>query len=331
MQGRVNPNDVPHSSSPNNNMPRILTIAAAQSGPVSSDQSRRDVIDRLIAQMREAHAKGCNLIVYTECALTPFFPHWWIEDEAELDAWFEHELPGPATQPLFDEAALLGIGFHLGYAELAIESGVKHRYNSCVLVGADGRIIGKYRKIHLPGHEEHRPHNPFQNLEKRYFEVGNLGFRTWRAFGGVVGLCICNDRRWAEAYRILALQGAELILLGYNTPDHIPEHPEMDSLVEFHHLLAMQAGAYQNGCWVVGVGKAGVEEGVGQIGHTAIIAPSGEIMARSATLDNELVIHRCDLDLVKPYKESLFHFGRNRRIEHYQIIASQTDAAPPSV
>ena len=311
-------------------MPRHLTIAAAQSGPISRNATRADVVARLIDQMREARARGCDLIVFTECALTPFFPHWWIEDEAELDAWFESELPGPATQPLFDEAARLGIGFCLGYAELAMEEGAKHRYNSSVLVGGDGRIIGKYRKIHLSGHVEHRPHNPFQNLEKRYFEVGNLGFRTWRAFGGVVGMCICNDRRWAETYRVLALQGAEIVLLGYNTPAHIPEYPEIDHLNDFHHLLSMQAGAYQNGCWVVGVAKAGVEEGVSQIGETAIVAPSGEIVARSSTMDEELVVHRCDLDLVKPYKESLFNFANNRRIEHYQAITTQTAAVPPA-
>ena len=251
-------------------MSRHLTIAAAQSGPIPRDATRSEVVARLVEQMREARARGCDLIVYTECALTAFFPHWWIEDEKELDAWYETEMPGSATQPLFDEAARLGIGFHLGYAELAVEGEKKHRYNSSVLVGPDGRIIGKYRKIHLPGHSDHRPKNPFQNLEKRYFEPGDLGFRTWRAFGGVVGMCICNDRRWAETYRVLALQGAEIILLGYNTPDHFPEHPEVDHLTDFHHLLSMQAGAYQNGCWVVGVAKAGVEEGVSQIGQTEI-------------------------------------------------------------
>jgi predicted amidohydrolase len=310
-------------------MPRYLTIAAAQSGPISRTATRAEVVDGLIRQMRAARARDCDLIVYTEVALTAFFAHWWIEDEAELDAWFEREMPGPATQPLFDEAARLGIGFYLGYAELAVEDGVKHRYNSSVLVGPDGRVIGKYRKIHLPGHVEHRPGNPFQNLEKRYFEVGDLGFPASRAFGGIVGMCICNDRRWAETYRVLALQGAELVLLGYNTPAHIPEHSELDRLAEFQHLLSMQAGAYQNGCWVVGVAKAGLEEGVDQIGATAIIAPSGEIVARSSTLGEELVIHRCDLDLVKPYKESLFHFARNRRIEHYQAIAMQTAAVLP--
>src|SRR3954463_5785763 len=310
-------------------MPRFLSIAAAQSGPISRQTSRAEVVGRLVDQMREARARGCELIVFTECALTAFFPHWWIEDEAELDAWFERELPGPATQPLFDEAAQLGLGFCLGFAELALEAGTKHRFNTSVLVGPDGRIIGKYRKIHLPGHVEHRPGNPFQNLEKRYFEVGDLGFPAWRAFGGVLGMCICNDRRWAETYRVLALQGAELILLGYNTPAHFPEYPEVDRLTEFQHLLSMQAGAYQNGCWVVGVAKAGVEEGVEQIGATAIIAPSGEIVARSSTRGDELSVYRCDLDLVKPYKEGIFHFAEHRRIEHYQLIATQAGATPP--
>lgn len=310
-------------------MPRYLTIAAAQSGPISRATPRADTVARLVEQMRAARAQGCELIVFTECALTAFFPHWWIDDEAELDTWFEREMPGPDTQPLFDEAARLGIGFYLGYAELAVEAGVKHRYNSSVLVGPDGRIIGRYRKIHLPGHHEHRPANPFQNLEKRYFEVGNLGFPTWRAFGGVVGMCICNDRRWAETYRVLALQGAELVLLGYNTPAHIPEFPQLDRLTDFHHLLSMQAGAYQNGCWVVGVAKAGVEEGVSQIGATAIVSPDGEIVAQSTTRDEELVIHRCDLDLVKPSKDTLFNFARNRAIQHYQLITTQAGATPP--
>jgi len=309
-------------------MPRYLTLAAAQSGPISRHASRAEVVARLIDQLREAHARGCELIVFTECALTAFFGHWWIDNEDELDFWYEKSMPSADTQPLFDEAARLGIGFYLGYAELAIESGQKHRYNTCVLVDRRGQIVGKYRKIHLPGHADHRPHNPFQNLEKRYFEVGNLGFRTWRAFGGVVGMCICNDRRWAETYRVLALQGAELVLLGYNTPDHIPEEPQLDHLQNFQHLLSMQAGAYQNGCWVVGVAKAGEEEGVRQIGQTAIIAPSGEIVARSATLSEELVVYRLDLDLVRPYKERLFNFAQHRRIEHYQIIATQTGASP---
>lgn len=299
-----------------------MTIAAAQSGPVARSNDRTDVVERLITQMRQAYQQGCQLIVFTECALTAFFPHWWIDDERELDAWFEQQMPGPDTQPLFDEAARLQMGFHLGYAELASVDGRKKRFNSSILVGTDGHILRKHRKIHLPGHEEHRPHNPFQNLEKRYFNVGNLGFQTCNAFDGIIGMCICNDRRWPETYRVLGLGGVELILLGYNTPDHHPDHPEFDHLSDFHHQLCMQAGAYQNGTWVVAVGKAGVEEGISQIGLTSIIAPSGQVVAQSKTLGDELVIHDCDLDETKPYKD-LFNFARNRRPEFYGPITEE--------
>ncbi len=281
-------------------------------------------------QMRNAHAQGCQLVVFTECALTAFFPHWWIADEHELDAWFEREMPNAATQPLFDEAARLGIGFYLGFGELAVEDGSKRHFNASVLVGADGCVIGRFRKVHLPGHSDHRPDNPFQNLEKRYFETGNFGFPTWRAFGGVVGMCICNDRRWPETYRSLALRGAELILLGYNTPTHIPEHPELDHLVGFHHQLCLQSGAYQNGCWVVGVAKAGTEEGVPQLGLTSIVSPVGQVVAQTTTLDDELIVHDCDLDASRASKEDLFNFAVNRKIEHYTIITEQTDACPPA-
>ncbi|MBC8289134.1 MAG: N-carbamoyl-D-amino-acid hydrolase [Planctomycetes bacterium] len=302
-------------------MPRWLTVGAAQSGPISRDESRSDVVDRLIVLLQEAHRQGCQVVAFTEVALTAFFPHWWIEDEAELDSWFETEMPGPESQPLFDEAARLGIGFQLGYAELAVEDGKKRRFNSSVLVGPDGAIIGHFRKMHLPGHVEHRPANPFQNLEQRYFERGNLGFPTWEAFGGRVGMCICNDRRWPESWRVLALGGAEIVFCGFNTPDHNPEHPEMDHLVAFHHQLCMQSASYLNSLWTVGVAKTGVEEGVSQLGLTSIVAPSGQISAQASTLGDELVVHRCDLELSAEYRR-LFNYDRNRRPDFYGMIAS---------
>lgn len=302
-------------------MPRWLTVGAAQSGPVSRDESRSEVVDRLIALLREGHRQGCQVVAFTEVATTAFFPHWWIEDEEELDSWFETEMPGPESQPLFDEAARLKIGFELGYAELAVENGQKRRFNSSVLVGSDGVIIGHFRKMHLPGHVERRPANPFQNLEQRYFERGNLGFPTWEAFGGQVGMCICNDRRWPESWRVLALNGAEIVFCGYNTPDHIPEHPDMDHLVAFHHQLCMQSAAYLNGMWTVGVAKTGVEEGVSQLGLTSIVSPAGQIVAQASTQQDEIVVHRCDLELSQEYRR-LFNFEKNRRPEFYREIGT---------
>ena len=310
-------------------MARVITIGAAQLGPIARQESRGLVVKRLLDLLGQAQGLGCDLVVFPELALTTFFPRWWMEDQAEIDAFFEREMPGPETRPLFDEAARLGMAFCLGYAELIREGGALRRYNTSILVDRAGRTVGKYRKVHLPGHAEHEPWRPFQHLEKRYFDVGDLGFPVWRALGGVLGMCICNDRRWPETYRVMALQGVEMILLGYNTPVHNPPAPEHDALGPFHNHLVMQAGAYQNATWVVGVAKCGREEGCDLIGQSAIIAPSGEIVAQAATLGDELVTARCDLDLTRSYKETIFNFARHRRPEHYRLIVDRAGAEPP--
>ena len=309
-------------------MPRTITIGAAQLGPITRSESRGQVVKRLLALMGEAHHFRCDLVAFPELALTTFFPRWALEDEAEIDSFYETEMPGPATRPLFEEAAKLGIGFSLGYAELVVEGNRKRRFNSSILVDKTGRIIGKYRKVHLPGHAgvlERRG----QHLEKRFFEVGDLGFPVWRAFGGILGMCICNDRRWPETYRVMGLQGVEMILLGYNSPVGLGDPNELDALEPFHNHLVMQSGAYQNATWVVGVAKAGREEGFNMIGQTCIIAPSGEIVAQCATLGDELVIRKCDLDFAKPYRADIFNFAAHRRPEHYGLITERTGAIPP--
>jgi N-carbamoyl-D-amino-acid hydrolase len=143
------------------------------------------------------------------------------------------------------------------------------------------------------------------------------------------GQMICNDRRWPESYRVMGLQGVEIILLGYNTPRHNPPAPDHDRLSEFHNQLVMQAGAYQNATWVVGVAKCGVEEGCEMIGGSSIIAPTGEILAQAVTQDDELVVGRCDLDLGKSYKNSTFNFARHREPDQYRRLIEQKGAIIP--
>tara|TARA_B100001142_G_scaffold232612_1_gene230882 strand:+ start:8273 stop:9112 length:840 start_codon:yes stop_codon:yes gene_type:complete len=273
----------------------------------------------LIALLRQGSDAGCELVVFPELALTTFFPRWYLDDNpTELDAYYESAMPGPETQALFDEAQSLGVGFYLGYAEQTPQG---NRYNTSVLVERDGSIVAKYRKVHLPGHEEHEPERPFQHLERRYFEEGPDGFDVSNAFGGVIGMALCNDRRWPETYRVMALKGVEVILIGYNTPMHYAPDPSQDALQSFHNQLVMQAGAYQNGTWVVGVAKGGVEEGVDSLAESMIIAPSGQIIAQATTAQDELVVADCDLDWCKHYKETLFDFERYRRPEMYDLIA----------
>ncbi len=310
-------------------MPRPITVAAAQLGPIGRQDNRRAVIDRLIALLHRAHDKGVELLVYPETALTTFFPRWFMADEAEVDAYFESEMPGPETRRLFETAAALGIGFYLGYAEKIIETGTVHRYNTSVLVDRQGRIVGKYRKVHLPGHSEYDEKRPWQHLEKRYFEVGNLGFPVWRTMGGVMGMCLCNDRRWPETFRVMGLQGVELVMLGYNTPVGNAVGQESPELRMFHNHLTMQAGAYQNGTFVIGSAKAGREEGVDMQGGSCVIAPSGEILALAETVGDELVAAAIDLDDTRFNKTTIFNFAAHRRIEHYGLITARTEAVPP--
>lgn len=301
-------------------MARMLTIGAAQMGPIQKDDSREDVVERLMNLLRQAHSSGCELVVFPELTLTTFFPRWFVDDITQADHWYETEMPSPITQPLFDEARRLGIGFSLGYAELTADG---HRFNTQILVERDGRVVAKYRKVHIPGHEHHEPDRPFQHAERYYFEPSNEGFGVWEAFGARVGMMICNDRRWPETYRVMGLQGVELILCGYNTPIHYVPDPSQDILQGFHNSLVMQSGAYQNGTWVVGVAKGGVEEGVDSLGQSMIVAPSGQIVAQAFTTGDELLVAHCDLDWCKRYKDTLFDFDRYRRPEVYTRITAQ--------
>jgi N-carbamoyl-D-amino-acid hydrolase len=309
-------------------MSRDVIVGAAQLGPIARHESRSQVVARLLALLREAHFMRCDVVAFPELALTTFFPRWSLEDEAEIDSFYETEMPGPETRVLFDEAARLGIGFSLGYAELVMDGARKRRFNTSVLVDKTGHIVGKYRKVHLPGHADVLD-RAGQHLEKRFFEVGDLGFPVWRAFGGIFGMCICNDRRWPETYRVMGLQGVDMILLGYNSPVGLGDPYELDALEPFHNHLVMQAGAYQNATWVVGVAKAGLEEGFNMIGQTCIIAPSGEIVAQCATLGDELVVRKCDLDFAAPYRADIFNFAAHRRPEHYGLIVERTGAILP--
>jgi N-carbamoyl-D-amino-acid hydrolase len=303
---------------------RKLKIAAAQMGPLHKADARTSAVSRLVNLLREAYAMGAKFVVFPELAFTTFFPRWWMEDQEEVDSrFFEKSIPSKETQPLFDEAKKLGIGFYIGYAELTPE---KRRFNTAILVGPDGAIVGKYRKIHLPGHADHKPKAAFQHLEKKYVEVGDLGFRVWRYMDTIAGMLICNDRRWPEAFRVLALQGAEIVALGYNTPTENLHYPEPPALRVHHHLIMAQSMAFQNATWLVETGKCGFEDGFRTFGHSVIVAPTGEIAAKSQTEDDEVICVDCDIDLAANLKKTMFNFAAHRRPEHYRLIVERTGA-----
>ncbi len=307
---------------------RTINIAAAQMGPIQKADSRQAVIERMLALMREARAQGAELIAFPELTLTTFFPRWLPREGENIERWFESSMPNHDTRPLFDRCRQAQLAMSFGYAELTPEG---RRFNTSILTDKEGNITGKYRKVHLPGHAAYDPARSHQHLEKFYFEPGDLGFPVWRTLNGIFGLCICNDRRWPETYRVMGLKGVEVILLGYNTPaSNSLSSSEGACKRRFHSSLVVQAGAYQNSTWVVSVAKAGVEDGHPLMAGSLICNPDGEIVAQAQTQGDEVFCHPCDLDATAFGKSTIFDFAAHRRIEHYGLIATQTGVSPPA-
>ncbi len=312
-------------------MPRTIRLAGAQMGPNCLKDSRAQILARMIALLESAAKEGAQLVVFPELAFTTFFPRW-ASDETELLQYLEPAMPNPNVQALFDRASALKVGFYVGYGELTPEG---HRYNTAIIVGPDGRTLLKYRKIHLPGSHDIRPRLKYQQLEKRYFRYGDLGFPVVRAPAGwgkaVMGMLICNDRRWFEGWRVLGLQAVELVCIGYNSAAYDPNGGDTESpeVRTFHSTLAVQANAYMNATWAVSVAKAGNEDGAGLIGGSLIVDPNGIIRAQARTLCDELIYAQADLDLCRQGKEKIFNFAAHRRPQWYRPIVDQVGAVEP--
>jgi predicted amidohydrolase len=313
-------------------MPRLIRIAAAQMGPTQKADARGDTLARMIHLLEDAARRDAQLVVFPELAFTTFFPRWLL-DEAALAEASEPSMPNLAVQPLFDRARALRIGFYVGYAERTPDGQL---FNSAITVGPDSALLGKYRKVHLPGTAEPRSGERFQQLEKRYFSYGDLGFPAFRGpaiwHAPVLGMLICNDRRWPEAWRVYGLQAVELMLIGYNSAAYDPNggSAEDAALRTFHSTLAVQSHASMNATWAVSVAKAGIEDGAGLIDGSCIVSPAGLVVAQAETLGDEIVVATCDLDECVQGKTKMFDFSAHRRPEHYRRIVDQVGAIAPA-
>src|SRR2546421_442384 len=240
-------------------MPRQIKVAAAQMGPNNEGTSREEIVERMLVLLESAAREGVELIAYPEMALTTYFPK---KIRRDFDQFFEADVPPKALEPLLRRAAQARIAVHVGFCEKADGK----YFNTALLTDRDGRLCGTFRKIHLPGTKA--ADGFAQVYEPYYFAHGDTGYRVWDCAGARVGIAICQDRRYPESYRALALQGAEIIVIGYNTP--------ISALALDLNELCMRAGAYANLCFVVGVAKAGLEDGVELIAGSCIIDPPGQ-------------------------------------------------------
>jgi N-carbamoyl-D-amino-acid hydrolase len=280
-------------------MPRTVKVAAAQMGPNNDGTPREVIVERMMTLLEQAIAEGVELIAYPEMALTTYFPK---RVRPDFDHFFETEVPPKSLEPLLRRAAQARVAVHAGFCEKADGK----YFNTALLTDRDGRLCGTFRKIHLPGTKV--PDGFAQVHEPYYFAHGDTGYKVFDCAGAKVGIAICQDRRYPESYRALALQGAEIILIGYNTP--------LSALALDLNDLCMRSGAYANACFVVGIAKAGVEDGMELIGGSSVITPQGQIIAKASTTGDELISAIIDLDQMTPVRKRWNFLGR-RQPQHY--------------
>jgi predicted amidohydrolase len=311
---------------------RKFIIAGIQLGPIQKATPKSETVARLINLLKQASEQGAKLAVFPELALTSFFPRWYIESQEEVDSYFEKGdiTKNETVKPLFDAAKEFNIGFVLGYAELTDDG---HHFNTYILADNKGQLIQKYRKAHLPGFVEPTDGIAFQQLEKRYFEYGDMGFPAYKSdpdwIDATMGMLICNDRRWPEAWRCYALQGMDLCLNGYNTTGNgtaLFGSKENKELRMHHSDLSTTANAYFNSCFAVSVAKSGVEDGQDLIAGSLIVDPNGVVIAKAQTEDDELLVCEIDLDEAVNGKKKMFDFSRHRRPELYGRLVEQKGA-----
>ncbi|KAK2008592.1 carbon-nitrogen hydrolase [Colletotrichum eremochloae] len=345
---------------------RTIRAAAAQLGPIQRAEGRQSVLSRMCALLDSAAKDKVKLVVFPELAFTTFFPRHFIPDDEELHGFFELETPttpidqSPNVKPLFDHAKKLGLDVYVGYAEAwRPDSSNKSEtiyYNSATYYsGRIGRVLQKYRKVHLPGVVEPFPEpGATQQLEKRYFGNGDMGFPAFRVpdivdetetqgqGDPIMGMLICNDRRWPEGWRSYGLQGAELVLCGYNTTAYAPQllgsdlyqqkpmtREETEKEVLHHNQLSITSNSYMNSCFSINVAKAGNEDGHDLISGTCIVNPKGYIIAEARTKADELVMADLDLAACRAGKAKTFDFDRHRRIDAYGLLTERAGVKEP--
>ena len=286
-------------------MPRTLTVAAAQTGPVA-DGDLDSITASAHAMLDEAARLGVGLLTFGELFLTPFFANRLEED---FDHWFMHDTH-EVLQGLRDKARLHGIALVLPFAERAADGW----FNSAFVYDRDGSEAGRYRKTHIPAYFPTNGPGGTGSFEKFYFAPG-AKLETFSVAGTRIGVQICNDRLYPEASRVLALAGAELIVMPIAFSTYA-DPAQRSSIWE----IPLRARAYENGVYVLACNRVGVEGERHHLGRSMLVHPSGMIAAEAGIEQPQLLTAEIDLDAVSSARKK-FPWWRDRRADLYGPLA----------
>ena len=287
--------------------------------PVPTDA--KAAVEAAIGKIREAAARGANIICLQELFNAPYFCK--VTDAERFD--LAEPIPGPTVERMQALAKELGVVIIVPIFERR-GAGVYH--NSAAIVDADGALLGVYRKMHIPD-------DPLYH-EKYYFTPGEIyqhdetrpaaGFRVFKTKFATIGVLICWDQWYPEAARITALMGAQVIFYPTAIGWHPKEKAEWGTAQADAWRTAQRAHAIANGVFVAAANRVGFEaepgtDGLEFFGHSFIADPFGRLIAEAGT-DPAILVASLDPALIE-YTRRNWPFFRDRRIDAYGPILNR--------
>ena len=272
---------------------------------MSSDKEKN--ITKAISKIQIAKKKGANIVCLPELFLTKYF----CQTEKHSNFNLAESIPGPTTTVFSSLAKKLNLILLISIFERRT-SGIYH--NTCVVINDDGKILGKYRKMHIPDDPQY--------YEKFYFTPGDLGFRSFKTKKGNLGTLICWDQWFPEAARLTALKGAEILFYPTAIGWHQSEKKKFGKSQLESWLTVQRSHAIANGVYVAAINRVGIEkQGNKKLefwGSSVVFDPNGNIV-KKGNLDEQVLI--CDIDLKKiDTVRRHWPFFRDRRIDSYKNI-----------
>jgi len=280
-------------------MARTVRCALIQTGcPDASGEIaavKEAMIARQIPMIEEAASRGSNIVCLQELFFAPYFP------AGEDRRWLEtaEPVPGETTARMGEVARRLGIVLIAPIAEIAGGA----YFNTAVLIGTDGEVKGKYRKVHLPDLAGFR--------EKFYFEPGDMGYPVFETEFARVGVYICFDRHYPEGARALGLNGAEIVFNPSATVEGLSRH--LWDIEQRGHAVA-------NGYFMGALNRVGREKPwlSGKFyGSSYFCDPAGKVLAKGSDSVDDIVVADLDLSLIESVR-GLWHFYEGRRPDTYE-------------
>jgi N-carbamoylputrescine amidase len=262
-------------------------------------------LDKACAQIRQAAAQGAKVVCLPELFRTPYFCQ---TEDAALFSLAE-PIPGPSTEALGWEARREGVVVLASIFERRA-AGLCH--NTTAVIGTDGAILGKYRKMHIPDDPAY--------YEKFYFTPGDLGFAAWPTAAGPIGALVCWDQWYPEAARLTALAGADVLFYPTAIGWHPAERAEHGATQHDAWRTVQRAHAISNGVYVAAVNRVGHEGpadgGIEFWGSSFICDPFGVVLAEASAETEAVLVADCDRRHQEDVRRN-WPFLRDRRIDAY--------------